>query len=505
MRKLTLKTKPLLLVVLLCLSVRTAQSQTFNLTVTDGIGTGVYNEGDTVHVWSKAIFGDSVFVDWTGSGTTYLAQNNEWHTTLTVPVGTGAGSLTLQANFDVIPSATQISSKSYLLFGVDNSNPVTVMKESFYAVPPSPKGVVFLLHGTGGVGESFFIKYERFSLVKDLVYAGFAVLALDANERTLGDQDGNGKIRWLTSMPATADASNNVDIKNLQALKELIINDFSLPSNIPCFTLGMSNGSVFSDICASALGFNASAHITAKGRLAAYTRPDIVPVIWIMSENDHNESADNAVAFNHFTVMSLNQTAEWHWLRRSPAYSRRFIRSLNGISAAQSDSVFNRLKSGGYLTPDSLLATAVVDSIPFSILDGLGLSASQKADIRQQLLVINADHVLHSDFDKNIIRFFNQTLSPVSVRSYEADTQESRQVSVYPNPASSATTIVFQNVNHERYTLKLFNILGQTVCTISNISGDRIKLTRNNLTSGLYFYQLLAGRHVRASGKLILK
>ncbi len=301
----------------------TAKGQTFNLTVNNGLGSDTYNEGDTIHVWSNAIFGDPVFVDWTGIGTSYLTFNNEWHTT-----------------YDVIPPSTQIDSTSYLLFGENLSIISNVMKETFYAIPPSPKGVVFLLHGTGGKGESFFTKYERYNLIKDLVFDGFAVFTFDANERAMGDQNGDGDIRWDNSNAGLANASNNIDIKNIETLKDSVIYDFNFPLNIPCFTLGTSAGAVFSDLCASSLNFNASAHITARGKTATYTRTDIAPVIWIMSENDQNQNANNAEAFNNYSTMSANQIAEWHLFKRSPVYPKRFMRSLNTISEAQSDSVF---------------------------------------------------------------------------------------------------------------------------------------------------------------------
>ncbi len=176
-----MNTRFLYLFLFLLIAFSVAKSQTFNLTVTGGLGSGIYSEGDTVHVWSNAIFADSVFVDWTGSGAEYMAHSNEWHSAITVPPGSGIGSIGLIANYDVIPHDVLMGSVSYLLFAMDAGNELNVMKESFYAVPPSPKGVVFLLHGTGGKGENFFKKYERFSLIKDFVYDGYAVFTLETN------------------------------------------------------------------------------------------------------------------------------------------------------------------------------------------------------------------------------------------------------------------------------------------------------------------------------------
>ncbi|MCG8607598.1 T9SS type A sorting domain-containing protein, partial [bacterium] len=312
------------------------------------------------------------------------------------------------------------------------------------------------------------------------------------------------KIRWSTTLAATANENNNVDIRNIKSLRDSVISDFSMPSNIPCFSLGFSDGANFSDICASALSFRASAHIAAKGIPNVYSRPDLAPVIWIMSENDQGENADNAVAFDNYTTMRSTQVAEWHWFRRSPAYSQRFVRSLNNVSEAQSDSVFARLLSRGYLTSDSMLTYLSLDSIPAAILNSLDLNLPQKGDIRQQLQAVNADHVLHSDFSKNIIRFFNQTHSPTSIQSNERDDRNNQVASVYPNPFVNKTTIAFRYRQNELYTFRLFNILGQVVQTISNISSNRIEVRRKNLTSGMYFYQLRSSGKIHASGKLII-
>ena len=476
-------------------------SQLFTLTVHDGYGSGIYNKGDTIHVWSKAVFSDTVFVDWTGNGSDYLTCNSEWHTALLVPQGTGVETLTITANFDAISFSTQIDSTSYLLFGENDDIQTNVIKETFYAIPPNPKGIVFLLHGTGGQGQKFFSKYERYTLIKDLVFDGFAVFTLDANERTMGDQNGDGKIRWDNSNAAYANSSNNVDILNIESLRDSVINTFSFSQNIPSYTLGMSAGAVFSDICASALGYNASAHITAKGKTNTYTRPDIAPVIWIMSENDHNESADNEAAHDNFSIMNENQTAEWHLFKRSPVFYNRFIRSLYNISEAQSDSVFQRLESNAYLDDDNFLTLLDMSLIPPSLLDNLGLDAQQKFSIRQQLLCVNADHILHSDYNKNIIRFFNQLLSPLSINMNEKKVEHS----VYPNPFHNIASLEFEKKQGEIYTLKIFNTLGNQVRTVNNMEDNIMIIQRGSLAKGLYFYQLFANGKPQYSGKIIIE
>jgi predicted esterase len=456
-----------------------ANSQSYNLTVNNGYGSGTYIEGDTVHIWSNAVFGDDVFIDWTGNGAEYLTFDNEWHTSLIVPPSTVVSNLVLNANYDQIPNTTLINSTSYLLFGENSGSTSNTLKESFYAIPPSPKGIVFLHHGTGGMGESFFSTYERFIIIKDLVFDGYAVFTLDANERTMGDQNSDGNIRWKTTNADVADTSNNIDIKNIAYLKDSVMNEFNIPTNTPCFTLGMSNGANFSDLCASALNFNASAHITANGSFNTYLRPDIAPVIWIMSENDHNISANPTIANGNFSTMNATQTAEWHVLKRSPLYDDRFVRSLNNITDAQSDSVYNRLEANGYLDTDSLLTELDVSLIPASLLDNLGLIGSQKLDIYKQLLCVNADHILHSDYNKNIIRFYNQHLNTTSIKDFQT---KKNTTNIYPNPNKGIFQLQIAS-NYNDLQLSIYSIIGELVFS----SNNQTEIDISHLINGTYF------------------
>ena len=59
-------------------------SQTFNLTVNNVYGSGTYQAGDTVHIWSVAYDSTKTFGQWTGDIAS-LHGPKEWHTTLTMP------------------------------------------------------------------------------------------------------------------------------------------------------------------------------------------------------------------------------------------------------------------------------------------------------------------------------------------------------------------------------------------------------------------------------------
>jgi len=77
----------------------------------------------------------------------------------------------------------------------------------------------------------------------------------------------------------------------------------------------------------------------------------------------------------------------------------------------------------------------------------------------------------------------------------------------YPNPFNPSTTIEFTLPQSEFTTLKVFNTLGQAVATLVsknlNQGNHTYSFDGNNLASGIYYYQLVAGEY-REIKKMIL-
>jgi len=75
---------------------------------------------------------------------------------------------------------------------------------------------------------------------------------------------------------------------------------------------------------------------------------------------------------------------------------------------------------------------------------------------------------------------------------------------VYPNPFSSSAIIQFNSVI-KNAVLNIYNLFGQKIITINNISGNQIKIERANLNSGIYFYKVMKQNEENISnGKLII-
>jgi hypothetical protein len=79
----------------------------------------------------------------------------------------------------------------------------------------------------------------------------------------------------------------------------------------------------------------------------------------------------------------------------------------------------------------------------------------------------------------------------------------------YPNPFNPSTTIQFTIPAQDVVTLKVFNVLGQEVMTILNEKMDAgkhtVKFDASKLTSGVYLYQVSAGKFVETKKMVLLK
>lgn len=85
---------------------------------------------------------------------------------------------------------------------------------------------------------------------------------------------------------------------------------------------------------------------------------------------------------------------------------------------------------------------------------------------------------------------------------YIPDNITETTLSIIPNPFSNSTFIQF---NHplKSASLNLFNVTGEKVKTI-NFSGDSIKIERENLSEGIYLYQIIKDDGNILNGKLMV-
>ena len=82
---------------------------------------------------------------------------------------------------------------------------------------------------------------------------------------------------------------------------------------------------------------------------------------------------------------------------------------------------------------------------------------------------------------------------------------KSRKVKIYPNPGSQYVTLEFYNSEQASYNLTLYDTQQHLVKTITGITTNKVIIKRENLTSGLYLFELLTIGQSPITGKLTFK
>jgi hypothetical protein len=79
----------------------------------------------------------------------------------------------------------------------------------------------------------------------------------------------------------------------------------------------------------------------------------------------------------------------------------------------------------------------------------------------------------------------------------------------YPNPFNPSTVISYQLAVGSRVTLKVYDILGNEVATLVNeekpAGSYEVKWSAESLSSGVYFYQLIAGSYLETKKMILLR
>jgi L-ascorbate metabolism protein UlaG (beta-lactamase superfamily) len=78
-------------------------------------------------------------------------------------------------------------------------------------------------------------------------------------------------------------------------------------------------------------------------------------------------------------------------------------------------------------------------------------------------------------------------------------------IKVFPNPSNNITNIEFSNTKNESHTLTIYNINGQEVRKIENITNEAVKVENRNLENGMYFFQLQNNKGIIGEGKFLIE
>ncbi|HLA58860.1 MAG TPA: hypothetical protein VK622_08870 [Puia sp.] len=373
------------------------ESDSATVTVINGYGSGQYRVGDTVDIWSNAIAADSVFNEWTGDNN-LLFNAGEWHSSFIMP----RSNITLTATCSWLSPFTLKYEK---IKGVNN------LKNVYYYFPASQKGIVYLCHGTGGNAQNLINNFEWREMINDLVFAGYAIVVTEAEEVTLNtDLDGDGKIHWML-LPA--DTMANIDYRNIAALTDSFYNrGYSHPS-IPRYSIGMSNGGIFSSALSFIYHFSAGVSYCAPtGTLVTST--SVTSLQFCMAQNDNAPevgTTGNVLAQSNASALTARGICSPLYLHNhSRVYPQRWAR-WDGISLSLSQAIYSELQSNHLLdsknylllTADSIEARITASPSSYPVISSLNLL--QLTFVSNELDIMYAAHQFFSDYNKTTIHF----------------------------------------------------------------------------------------------------
>lgn len=109
-------------------------------------------------------------------------------------------------------------------------------------------------------------------------------------------------------------------------------------------------------------------------------------------------------------------------------------------------------------------------------------------------------------FSSTMAYFYIDSVSVVDCSSSSVGSEQTfiSSIILFPNPIKEKTTLQFDNFTKDNFTLIIFDSKGQVVQRIYNITGNRVEIEKQNLTSGIYFYRLQSKEKI-ASGKIIIE
>jgi len=459
-------------------------AQTFNLTVNNGYGSGTYQAGDTVHIWSIAYDSTKTFGQWTGDISS-LHRPKEWHTTLTMP----NQNMSVTAVIDNMPT---YSITYELMAGLNN--PFNV----YYYFPASPIGIVYLFHGTGGSAENFIYGVENRSFTNAAIARGYAIVSMDAEEVTLNqDIDGDGGRRFMTQ---PIDTINNVDYRNIKKITIEFINRGWITPSTPRFSIGMSAGSNFSAATSYIWNFTGAGYCSRAQNTGFDVR--LSPFAYRLARYDDNPSYNYPIGLQQATanVALLDSRGICNDLYendRQPIYPERFAR-VPGISVANSILMYNELvvnnqiDANGFALNSSVIEANVLAN-PSAYPTIVSFVNSGITGMVSQIGASNAEHSFYSDYNAATLDFFADPCG--TTVGVENPQMSDNKIKLYPNPFNSSINISGA-IGSEFYSLT--NLFGQMIWSGNNIEQQDF----SSLTSGIYFLTI-AQDNERQTFKLI--
>ncbi len=346
----------------------------YELTVVNGIGSGRYRAGDTVHVWANPYSQGWTFDIWRGD-IEPLPDFRSMHATMLMP----ARDVQIEATYKQIP----LWSAEYARIAG---------RDVYFYFPPAFEGVILFFHGSGGDAREWSdLGAERRHFFDDAIAEGYAIIALDSADRVDKQWD------------LTPDLASNADLEAVEAILTAFRSEGRMSAQTRVYAVGMSQGGRFATLAAYAMNMSASAVWVGAGHTETM-EVTTVPTLWCLA--DHDPIIDRDEVFSQYEQLIERGVGAVYYVNSPMPIHPLYFVNIEGVDEAYSQRLFSKLKSLGYLDENNFLRENPRLS-GWETRLGLELSESARLDVRDRLFVAYAEHAFYSDCDHRALDFFD--------------------------------------------------------------------------------------------------
>ncbi len=198
------------------------------------------------------------------------------------------------------------------------------------------------------------------------------------------------------------------------------------------------------------------------------------------------------------------------YLKRPSYFTYRFL-AKNIFTNIQADSVVSITEANPNLYHYEIEPMAIHAAWSTNTTDSIIVSGSgtlytwdipilaSDTTIDQTTYTVTTNHTIMLT---NKVPVFYSWSNPLGISQKEESVNV--KVKIYPNPFSNSTTIEITDGIIKNYELTIFDLFGKEVKQYE-ISSSKTEISRDNLPSGMYFYQVKNKNQFISSGKLIIQ
>lgn len=268
--------------------------------------------------------------------------------------------------------------------------------------PESPRGLVYLFHGSGGSAE-FAKRLETIDVINLLIEHHYAFVATESSQRT-------DERRWQVN---DASFDSNPDLARLLRLQAQLESRYAINRQTPLFGIGMSNGarmvSLFGQAFADA-GLPVAAISPVMRTVATPVRQAgglTVPALFILAENE-TVVPNTRIMADHAQLRANQIDSDLLIKAEEPLLDWRFTR-IPSIERHEAEAIYHSALDSGIWNEEGSRIVSVSEALEMLATLQLPVGVSgDTAAVATQMKLILAVHQFSAFYRQQLVDFFNK-------------------------------------------------------------------------------------------------